>query len=56
MYRECGGGLPTANRRPEARSILETCLSTIALGLGMIMAGTGDIESFRLLRELRYVV
>lgn len=41
-----------AARRPE-RPILEMCLSTAVTALGMIMAGTGDLECLRVMRELR---
>lgn len=42
-------------QRPE-RPILEMCLATAAVGLGMVMAGSGDLGAFRLLRELRWRV
>lgn len=29
------------------------CLSTAVTALGMVMAGTGDIDSLRVMRELR---
>lgn len=35
------------------RPALETCLNTAALGLGMVMAGTGDLEALKLLRAQR---
>eukprot|EP00927_Polykrikos_kofoidii_P040402 TRINITY_DN34546_c0_g2_i1.p1 TRINITY_DN34546_c0_g2~~TRINITY_DN34546_c0_g2_i1.p1 ORF type:complete len:1076 (-),score=190.18 TRINITY_DN34546_c0_g2_i1:260-3019(-) len=35
------------------RSTLETCQSTTAMALGMVMAGTGDLDSLRILRSLR---
>lgn len=41
-----------AARRPE-RPILEMCLATSVTALGMIMAGTGDLECLRVMRELR---
>ncbi|CAN0566882.1 unnamed protein product, partial [Ectocarpus sp. 12 AP-2014] len=41
-----------AARRPE-RPVLEMCLSTSVTALGMIMAGTGDVECLRVMRELR---
>lgn len=41
-----------AARRPE-RPVLEMCLSTAVTSLGMIMAGTGDLECLRVMRELR---
>lgn len=40
-------------RKPE-RPILEMCLGCIAISLAMVMAGTGDIETMRLLREIRW--
>lgn len=33
--------------------MLEMCLSTSVTALGMIMAGTGDVECLRVMRELR---
>lgn len=48
-----GGRDPTiAACRPQ-RPVLEMCLSTSVTALGMIMAGTGDLESLRVMRELR---
>ena len=49
-----GGGRDPfiAARRPE-RPMLEMCLSASVTALGMIMAGTGDLECLRLMRELR---
>ena len=38
--------------RPD-RPTLEMCLATISIALGMVMAGTGDLDSLRLLRQLR---
>jgi len=35
------------------RSTLETCQSVTAVALGMVMAGTGDLASLRILRSLR---
>eukprot|EP00913_Durusdinium_trenchii_P012319 g11564.t1 len=32
---------------------LETCQSTVAMALGMVMAGTGDLDALRTLRSLR---
>ncbi|CAM9522331.1 unnamed protein product [Chrysoparadoxa australica] len=55
--RECGVERKSckklANQRPE-KAILEPCVCATALGLAMIMAGTGDLESFKVLRELRW--
>ena len=41
--------------RPD-RPTLEMCLGATAIALGMVMAGTGDLASLRLLRELRWRV
>ena len=35
------------------RPTLETCVGAAATALGCVMAGTGDLETFRLLRRLR---
>lgn len=35
------------------RSTLETCQSVVAVSLGMVMAGTGDLSALRILRSLR---
>lgn len=35
------------------RATLDTCQSCVAVALGMVMAGTGDLASLRLLRSLR---
>jgi len=43
----------TIARRPE-RPILEMCITCCAVGLAMVMAGTGDLDTMRLLRELRW--
>ena len=40
-------------QRPE-HPILDMCLGCSALALAMVMAGTGDLETFRLLRALRW--
>lgn len=40
------------SRKPE-RPVLEMCLSTAVTALGMIMAGTGNLDSLRVMRELR---
>ena len=52
-YRDGGGGMSSAVRRPE-RAVLEQCISAVASALGIIMAGSGDLDCFRVLRELRY--
>ena len=38
-------------RRPE-RPLLEMCVSCTSVSLAMIMAGTGDLDALRILREL----
>ncbi len=43
----------TLTQRPD-NSTLITCLCTAAISLAMVMAGTGDLDSFRLLRALRW--
>ena len=43
----------TLAQRPD-NSTLITCLCTAAISLAMVMAGTGDLDSFRLLRTLRW--
>jgi anaphase-promoting complex subunit 1 len=40
-------------QRPDKQTI-DMCLSTLAIALSLIMAGTGDIDSFRILRSLRW--
>eukprot|EP00928_Gymnodinium_smaydae_P030278 TRINITY_DN22559_c0_g2_i1.p1 TRINITY_DN22559_c0_g2~~TRINITY_DN22559_c0_g2_i1.p1 ORF type:complete len:703 (-),score=112.61 TRINITY_DN22559_c0_g2_i1:9-2078(-) len=35
------------------RSTLETCQSVVAMALGMVLAGTGDLDALRLLRAIR---
>lgn len=40
----------------ELRATVEMCLTCIALGLSITMAGTGDVEILRVLRELRWKV
>jgi anaphase-promoting complex subunit 1 len=35
------------------RIMMETCISNLALSYAMVMAGTGDIDAFRVLRKLR---
>jgi anaphase-promoting complex subunit 1 len=42
-------------KRPE-RPILEMCLATTAQALALVMAGTGELKTLRLLRELRWRV
>ena len=48
-----GADMASLMRRPE-RPLLEMCLSCVAVSLAMIMAGTGDLNSLRILRELRW--
>lgn len=43
----------TLTQRPD-NSTLITCLCTAAISLAMVMAGTGDLDSFRLFRALRW--
>ncbi len=43
----------TLTQRPD-NSTLVTCLSTVAISLAMVMSGTGDLDSFRLFRVLRW--
>ena len=45
--------LPTS--RPDKPTI-ELCLGATAVALGMVMAGTGDLSSLRMLRDLRWRV
>lgn len=40
-------------QRPD-NSTLVTCLCTAAISLAMVMSGTGDLDSFRLFRALRW--
>eukprot|EP00934_Nitzschia_sp_Nitz4_P000741 Nitzschia sp. Nitz4//scaffold57_size113557//99271//106700//NITZ4_004008-RA/size113557-processed-gene-0.20-mRNA-1//1//CDS//3329554897//741//frame0 len=46
-------GPVTSAMRPSA-PILEMCLGCAAVSLSMVLAGTGDMEAFRLLRALRW--
>jgi Anaphase-promoting complex subunit 1 len=39
--------------RPE-EPVLETCLCTAAISLGLVMAGSGDLETLRLLKIVRW--
>lgn len=43
----------SAALRPELQ-ILEMCIGCTAISLAMIMAGTGDLKTFRLLRTIRW--
>jgi hypothetical protein len=38
------------------RSTVEMCMSATALSLASVMAGSGDLDSLRTLRELRWKV
>ena len=38
------------------RPLVESCLCTVALALSCVMAGTGDLDSLRILRALRWKV
>lgn len=40
-------------QKPDTPTLV-TCLCTAAISLAMVMAGTGDIDSFRLFRALRW--
>jgi anaphase-promoting complex subunit 1 len=44
---------PNNRRQYVDRSTLETCLNIAVLSLSLVMAGTGHLETFRLLRFLR---
>jgi anaphase-promoting complex subunit 1 len=43
----------SAALRPELQ-ILEMCIGCVAISLAMIMAGTGDLDTFRVLRTIRW--
>ena len=43
----------TLSQRPDTCTLI-TCLCTSAVSLAMVMSGTGDLDSFRLLRALRW--
>lgn len=43
----------TIAQRPE-KQIVDMCLSNAAVALALIMAGTGDLDTFRLFRSLRW--
>eukprot|EP00597_Dinobryon_sp_UTEXLB2267_P010954 CAMPEP_0170103926 /NCGR_PEP_ID=MMETSP0020_2-20130122/3807_1 /TAXON_ID=98059 /ORGANISM="Dinobryon sp., Strain UTEXLB2267" /LENGTH=1561 /DNA_ID=CAMNT_0010327631 /DNA_START=662 /DNA_END=5347 /DNA_ORIENTATION=+ len=47
-------GLPPLDR--SVRAAVESALCTVAVSLGCVQAGSGDLESVRLLRELRWKV
>lgn len=38
------------------KATIEFCLGVTAVALGMVMAGTGDLTSLQMLRELRWLV
>jgi len=44
-----------AAQRPD-KSTLEMCLGACAIALALVMAGTGDLETLRVLRSLRFKV
>lgn len=44
---------PNNRRQYVDRNILETCLNVAVLSLSLVMAGTGHLDTFRLLRFLR---
>ena len=43
----------TLTQRPDTSTLI-TCLCTASTALAMVMAGTGDLDSFRLFRALRW--
>ena len=43
----------TLTQRPDPSTLI-TCLCTASISLAMVMAGTGDLDSFRLFRSLRW--
>ena len=43
----------TLTQRPDSSTLI-TCLCTASISLAMVMAGTGDLDSFRLFRALRW--
>lgn len=49
-----GGRDPVARAQRPERPVLEMCLGTAAVALGLVMAGSGDLASFKLLRALRW--
>jgi len=51
--RTCESDDPRVPQRPD-RSTLELCLGTCAISLALVMAGTGDLETLRILRALRF--
>ncbi|KAJ7525602.1 hypothetical protein O6H91_17G058400 [Diphasiastrum complanatum] len=48
-----GNNSPTTRRSFVDRGTLETCLNVAVLSLSVVMAGTGHLETFKLLRYLR---
>lgn len=44
-----------SSRKPD-RVTLETCVCVSALALGCVMAGTGDLESLKIIRSLYFKV
>lgn len=62
MYGEDDEAIPNSShvakilaRRPD-KVTLETCVSVSALALACVMAGTGDLESLKLIRSLYFKV
>jgi len=53
--RTCEVESPKGRQRPD-RSTLEMCLGTAAIAVALVMAGSGDLETLRLLRSLRFLV
>ena len=45
-------GAKESQQRPDPAT-LEMCIGAVAVALGMVMAGRGDLSALRLLRELR---
>jgi len=45
---------PTSMRLRPQRPIIEMCIGSAAMALAMIMAGTGDLKTLRLLKMLRW--
>ena len=44
------------SRKCPNKTTLEACLSTAAVALAMVMAGTGDLMTLKLLRTIRWKV
>lgn len=52
---QSSASLRFAAQRPD-RVTIETCLACAALAMACIMAGTGDVDCLRLIREMRWKV